>query len=65
MDKRMYIEVNTAWKRISPVVGYEWLLFSHTGLVMARSDFYKRHCDASRVGKQVATRLHITFRGDL
>jgi len=65
MDKHMYIKVSTAWETVLQVAGYQWFLFSHTGQVMARSDFYKRHCDASRVGKQTATRLQIAFRGDL
>ena len=43
---------------------FQWLLLSHTGLVLARSDAYKRHQDAARIGKQVAKRLQIDFRGD-
>lgn len=60
----MYIKVNVSYRPYFDTQ-YRWLLFSHTGLVMARSDQYRRHCDASRVGKQVATKLQIAFKGDL
>lgn len=52
----MYIRVYVYGQR------FQWLLFSHTGLVMARSDSYARRCDASRVGKRVAGRLGIEFK---
>lgn len=42
----------------------QWHLVSHTGLVLARSDKYKRPQDAIRVGKQIAKRLHISFKVD-
>ena len=61
----MYILTTTAYPHGQHMVYYKWLLLSHTGLVMARSDCYKRHCDATRIGKQVAGRLGIEFRGDL
>ena len=60
----MYIKVSFGYNQLLGD-GYQWLLFSHTGLVMARSDFYGRHCDATRVGKQIASRLQIAFRGDI
>lgn len=60
--KRMYILVSFDYNEHLGG-GYKWLLLSHTGLVMARSDFYKRHSDAIRIGRRVAGKLGISVKG--
>ena len=62
VDKKMYyIQVYSSWSSLTDS-GFKWSLFSYTGLVMARSDFYRRRCDATRVGKRVARKLGISFK---